>query len=112
MQFVSWLLAASSDQQVLASIVCYFWRAPAAPGAPATHHHWPPAFNWSARTLLLCTASGSSAGDGPQRVTQAAARRRPQRTHSEAVRLLGSLPPGVLLHVLELAAEPQSAWMW
>ena len=38
-------------------------------------------------------------------------RRCPQRNLNEAARLLGGLPPGVLLHVVKLAAEPLSAWM-
>lgn len=60
----------------------------------ATHPLWPPAFKQAACTLLLCAAAGSSSGSIALRVTQAAARRRPQRSPDEAARLLGSLPPG------------------
>ena len=82
---------------------------------PATHRHWPPAFQQATRALLLCAAAGSSsasAAEGARRVTRAAARgRRQQRASSEAARLLGALPAGVLLHVLKLAAEPLSTWL-
>lgn len=83
--------------------------------SPTTHRFCPPAFKAAVRTLLLCGAAGlaaSSPAAGVQRLTRAAARRCPQRSApAEAARLLGSLPPDMLQHVLKLAVEPLSSWI-
>ena len=78
--------------------------------SPAAHHHWPLA-KPAARALLLCASVGTVADIGEpsalQCKTQAAV---PEPAPSEAACLLGCLPPGVLLRIVKLAAEPMSFW--
>ena len=68
--------------------------------SPETHHHWPERFKATARALLItahATASRQRAveGDGSE----------------PAGCCLGDLPPGVLLHILRLAATPLARWL-
>ena len=80
--------------------------------SPATHHHWPRAFKQAARALLLCAAAGGHAAQGGQHamLLAPAPPGGQQSSASGALRLLGGLPPDVLLHVLKLAAEPLTVW--
>ena len=80
--------------------------------SPATHHHWPRALKQAARALLLCAAAGGPAAQGGQHamLLAPAPPGGQQSSASGALRLLGGLPPDVLLHVLKLAAEPLTVW--
>jgi hypothetical protein len=58
---------------------------------PTSHHHWPDGFKHAARALLLVCSRSSGAGS--------------------SARCLPVLPDFVLLHIIQLAATPMSAWM-
>lgn len=86
------------------------WQSAPVPGQPRAARPRVP----SAQPSSACATSpppdrlGLRWGSG---VTRAAARRHPLRSPNKAARLLGGLPPDVLLHVVKLAAEPFSAWL-
>ena len=69
--------------------------------SPATHHHWPDAFNAAARTLLLAGSRTGSADRGAGSAGSAG---------GGGCRL-ALLPDSVLLHIIQPAATPMSAWL-
>eukprot|EP00887_Chlorella_sp_A99_P001699 scaffold8.g1699.t1 len=82
------------------------------PWSVSTHKHALPALKAAVRTVLLAARRGRSAAGQPD--TPAPARRGTRRT---AVRRSGQtptplscLPQNVLMRVIELAAQPMSAW--
>lgn len=83
--------------------------------ALAIHSRFPPAFQAAAQALLLVAHCGGQLP--PAAPLPGAASRRQRRIPSyrrdglAAARGLGSLPQGVLLHMLGHAAWPLSAWM-
>lgn len=111
-----WL--ARQDATLPSSLCCrWLWRAALhEPWSTATHSSFPPAFKAAARSLLLAANRSRTAA---ARAAAACRSRRSQRLRDrtaaaagshEGVSPLGTLPPGVLLHVLGLSAYPLSAW--
>ena len=79
---------------VLLALCRWLWQAYLRPAwTPASHRQFPPRFQQAVRTLLL---AAHRAVHQPGRSTAAA---------------LGALPQDVLLHIIDAAARPASAWM-
>ncbi len=82
--------------------------------SPDTHFAWPASFREAARALLL--ASQRLAAPGAVAVVGSTSQgsqqqQGPSGPAAANAATLGSLPTGVLLHILGMAAHPLSAWI-
>ena len=76
--------------------------------SPATHHRWPRAFKAAARTVLL---PGSISAPRPAEHTHSSQDSGQSAPGDSYTPGLGCLPREVLVRVIQLAAQPMSAWM-
>jgi hypothetical protein len=84
--------------------------------SPATHHHWPDAFQAAARALLLTGSRPSGTEGGKERPepavdSTAGGEESPAPAGDSSCLTLAPLPAGALRLVVQLAATPMSAWL-
>ncbi|KAL4451604.1 hypothetical protein ABPG75_007266 [Micractinium tetrahymenae] len=95
-ELLSWELERDGDTLDIAGVNRWLWlAAERPPWSPGEHRRFPPAFGAATRALLLAAHRGSKL---------------PAEESASPLAGLGALPAEVLVHILEQAAYPLSAW--